>query len=288
MGLSLSLLGGTLLLALIVGFDVIPIFWSWWPAILILLGLEILVYLFLNKSEQPFVKYDMFSILFIGVMGMIGMILFIISSIGVADEISALVSAQEETFDFPSHDIPVPGDVEQIVLDFGTYPVSVEGIDSDQVSIFGTYRLFGPGGIEAQSEDYVTANRKGAVLYVTLKAMPRKIGLVSNHISADLTVTVPDDVKLTVKGDTRFSLQPRQLQSNWVVQNVPMVDVYVDEDSDLQLIPDSTHSVTTDESEHEQVDEGGGTQTEALIIGEGTHRIQFLNADSVNIYHSGE
>ena len=57
MGASLLLLGVFLLLSQIVGWDLTRVMISWWPIILVVLGIEILVYLLLSKSEKPVLKY---------------------------------------------------------------------------------------------------------------------------------------------------------------------------------------------------------------------------------------
>jgi hypothetical protein len=292
MGICLVLLGVTLLLSMMFQFEVVQIFWSWWPAILVLLGLEILVYLYFSKSEHPFVKYDIFSILFIGVLGMIGIFFFLLSSVGVVEEVSTMVSAREETWDIPPFDMSVPADVQKVVLDFGRHPVSVEGIDGAELSVFGTYRVSGSreGELVQNAEDYVTVNRKGDILYVSLKELPRKVGLVSNHISTELTVTVPLDTQLTVKGDTGLSLHPGRLQADWLVQNVAWVDVYLTDESDLRLNPDSVQIVSMGYDQWvEQVSvDRDETNIEPLTLGEGTHRLQVLKAGSVRIYQTAE
>ena len=42
------------------------------PVLLIILGAEVLLYLLFSKKEQSFIKYDIFSIFFIGVLGSVG------------------------------------------------------------------------------------------------------------------------------------------------------------------------------------------------------------------------
>ncbi len=81
MGLSIIALGCFLLFSVIKGTEVLDSLTAWWPVLLIILGVEILLYLLFSKKEQSFIKYDIFSIFFIGVLGSVGIafLLFIIN-----------------------------------------------------------------------------------------------------------------------------------------------------------------------------------------------------------------
>lgn len=63
MGTLLLFLGVLLLLSQLAGWDSSHVLAGWWPVLLIVLGAEILVYLFQSKEEKPLLKYDFLSIL---------------------------------------------------------------------------------------------------------------------------------------------------------------------------------------------------------------------------------
>lgn len=65
MGLLLILMGCLLLFGQINDISSIELIFNWWPAVLIMLGIEILLYVFLSRKEQLIVKYDGFSIFII-------------------------------------------------------------------------------------------------------------------------------------------------------------------------------------------------------------------------------
>ena len=69
MGLTLILLGIFLVLSQLLNWKPAYAMTGWWPIIFIVLGIEILIYLFLAKQENPAVKYDVFSIFFVGFLG---------------------------------------------------------------------------------------------------------------------------------------------------------------------------------------------------------------------------
>ncbi len=74
MGLSIIALGCFLLFSVIKGTQILDSLTAWWPVLLIILGAEILLYLLFSKKEQSFIKYDIFSIFFIGVLEVLALL----------------------------------------------------------------------------------------------------------------------------------------------------------------------------------------------------------------------
>lgn len=68
MGLLLLALGIIMLVSQILKIPVVEHIIKWWPIVLILIGLEILIYIFLSKQDEPKVKFDIFSIIIISIM----------------------------------------------------------------------------------------------------------------------------------------------------------------------------------------------------------------------------
>lgn len=68
MGLLLVALGIIMLVSQILNTSVIEHIFKWWPVVLILIGIEILIYVFLSKQEEPKVKFDVFSIIIISII----------------------------------------------------------------------------------------------------------------------------------------------------------------------------------------------------------------------------
>jgi|LSQX01.2.fsa_nt_gb hypothetical protein len=65
MGIILIALGAVMLVSQLKGVSAFAMILRWWPVILIMLGVEILIYILLSRQEQPKVKFDVFSILIV-------------------------------------------------------------------------------------------------------------------------------------------------------------------------------------------------------------------------------
>jgi len=81
MGIILVALGSIMLYSQIAGVQSLGLILKWWPIILVLLGVEILVYIFLSKQEQPKVKFDIFSIFIISFIMLAGVGVYAITSV---------------------------------------------------------------------------------------------------------------------------------------------------------------------------------------------------------------
>src|SRR5690606_34064638 len=134
------LLGVILSVAQFKNWDVVTIFLSWWPFILIVLGSEILIYLFASKQEGAMIKYDFLSVIFIGLLGTVALSFMLLTVSGLLDEIRYSVSTNEETFDLPSYTETLPSHIEKIVLDTDDQPIRLEGSNGHAIQVFGTYR----------------------------------------------------------------------------------------------------------------------------------------------------
>ena len=68
MGILLIALGIVMLVSQISNVSVIEHIIKWWPVVLIVIGIEILIYIFLSKQDEPKVKFDVFSIIIISIL----------------------------------------------------------------------------------------------------------------------------------------------------------------------------------------------------------------------------
>jgi len=81
MGVLLIALGIIMLVSQILETSLIGHIIKWWPIVLIMLGLEILVYVFLSKQDEPKVKFDVFSIIIVSILLMASVSVYAVTGI---------------------------------------------------------------------------------------------------------------------------------------------------------------------------------------------------------------
>jgi hypothetical protein len=297
MGASLLFLGLILLFSRLLGLELYQVMISWWPIILVVLGIEILVYLLLSKQEKPMLKYDFLSIFFIGILGMVGIGFAVLSSTGIMEKVSDILERQEQTVELPPYSQKMDETIKRIVVKTEHYPITIEGTPSKEVSMFGTYRtvLRENEKLIKQPEDFLSVNQTGDTLYVDVKGLPSQVGPFDFYATVSATLLVPSDVKLEVIGQgNNIRLKPRMLLSDWSVESASEVTVNVDKDQDLTVSATEVQEVTgqdgiwkitekTPKIEGEFAEGPSGVKSATYQSGKGTHQIQILNAYRVSL-----
>jgi amino acid permease len=80
MGLILIALGVLMLVSLVTTIDMFITITTLWPIIMICLGLEILLFLFIKKGDDIKIRYDVLSIFFIGFILTVSVLFFAATS----------------------------------------------------------------------------------------------------------------------------------------------------------------------------------------------------------------
>lgn len=213
MGAALTGMGVLLLLTQFDGSAWLEQGLVWWPTVLILLGLEVLIYLWRSPSEHPILRYDVFSIVFITILGAGCMLLTTASATGIVEEVRGVVGSQEVRV--PAADFTLPADpkVKRIVLQgeysfAGAVMVDAAKEAEHDVQVMGACRYqLGRDEQVPASLQLAEASRSGDTLYVTITA-PSESGLLfaDNNPTCQVTVVLPADKQVEVAGNAYASL----------------------------------------------------------------------------------
>ncbi|MGX6444616.1 LiaF transmembrane domain-containing protein [Neobacillus sp. K501] len=294
MGASLLLLGIILFLSRFLGMELVQVMTAWWPVLLIVLGIEILLYLFLSRQEKPMIKYDFLSIFFVGVLGMVGIAFAVLSSTGLMGKVEEAIAREERSFELPAYAYKMDDSIKRVVVRTTGYPMTIETTEEKEVSMFGTYRTETTKSKEKlvkSAEDYVSANRKGDTLFLNVKTLPNESGLFSTYQEMAATILIPADVKLEVIGNgNSLTLNPRSLVNNWSINGVSSIDVELNETSDLKIAANGVDDVSGEDGAWQVTEKGNqnggieGVERNAVYqSGEGKYQINISNANYVSL-----
>jgi hypothetical protein len=299
MGLSLLLLGIFLLLSQLFDMNMTNVMLSWWPIILIVLGLEILAFLFFSRTEKPLLKYDFLSIIFVGIIGTVGIGFAVLNSVGFLDLLDEALDREQRTYDLPPFSKQVDGDVKRIVLNAPSYPITVEGSPEQDVSVFGTYDASAAKGKRLVSEvnDYISMHQEGDTLFLTVKGLPARLGgPFSSSTNMDATVLIPENIDLEISGKSNsITMKPRTLASDWKIDNGSDVNLVLEENSDVEVSAIGVQELHADAGKWvvnevsnkneatENTQEYSPQRNGNFKTGKGTHKINILNAYQVRL-----
>ncbi|MFS0779812.1 hypothetical protein ABC255_27975 [Neobacillus sp. 3P2-tot-E-2] len=291
MGASLVFLGLFLFLSRFLGFDLVHVMSAWWPILLIVLGVEILLYLFFSRQEKPILKYDFVSILFVGLLGMVGILFATLSATGIMGKVEEVVAREEMSFELPDFSHQVDDSIKRVVLKTVGYQTTIEATDEKEVSMFGTYRTqtTKKKKLLTSADEYVYANRKGDTLFINVKTLPNELGPFYSHQEVSSTILIPKGVKLEVIGNgNEITLNPRDLENDWSINGASSLNIKVVENSNLNIAALGVSEVNGKDGAWkitEKVDPNvEGVERDAVYqSGEGTYHINITNIPYVSL-----
>ncbi|MCM3727144.1 hypothetical protein M3226_15805 [Neobacillus cucumis] len=291
MGASLIFLGLFLFFSKFLGLKLAEVLMAWWPVLLVVLGVEILVYLFLSRQEQPILKYDFLSIFFVGLIGTTGIIFAVLSSAGVMGKVEEVMAKEVRSYDLPAFSYKTDDSIKRVVVRSVGYDMTVEATEDKEVSMFGTYRVetAKKTALLKNADDIVTANQKGDTLYLNFKMLPDEMGPFNSQGIVAATILVPNDVKLEVVGNNdSLSLKPRTLVNDWNIESSSAVTVDVMKNSNMTVKTVGVDQLSgkewkiTEEPKGEELD-AAGPKNAVYQSGDGKYLIHISNAYEVKL-----
>lgn len=243
MGFTLILFGVVLIIGQVQGgYLALDVTLKWWPAALVLLGLEIVVAGYASGDKAPVIRYDWFGILVTIIFVSVSLVAYAVNVSGILPALNRRMAAAEYPVDFAEERIRLDESITKVVL-------SVEGQDVELRSAPGSeVVLFGHGRVSASEPDEAMelASRAGAAvshvgdtIFIHLKPMPPAGGGMSYVRYAESekwTVLVPPTADLEFSGlGNRTGVILRGLAAEWVVKGDGLLDVNLGPDENARV-----------------------------------------------------
>jgi hypothetical protein len=292
MGASLVFLGLFLFFSKFLGLDLVQVMTAWWPLLLVVLGIEILLYLFLSRQEKPVLKYDFLSIFFVGLIGTAGIAFAILSTTGIMGKVEEVMAREERSFELPAFSYQMDDSIKRVVVRTVGHQMTVESTEEKEVSLFGTYRVqtAKKEKLLQSADDVISANQKGDTLYLNMKSLPNEMSPFNGAGEVAATLLVPNHVKLEVIGsDNALTLKPRSLANDWSIESVASIVVDVAAASNLKVAAVGAQEVrgkdgdwkVSREKDFNGID--NGRKSAVFQSGEGKYHINIANAFDVSL-----
>jgi hypothetical protein len=293
MGASLVFLGLFLFFSKFLGLNLVQVMTSWWPVLLVVLGIEILLYLFLSRQEKPVLKYDFLSIFFVGLLGTAGILFAILNTTGIMGKVEEVMAREELSFELPAFSYKTDDSIKRVVVRTVGYDMSIEATEEKEVSMFGTYRVQTAKKTKLlkSADDIIAAKQKGDTLYLNVKTLPNEIGPFDSQGIVAATILVPKDVKLEVIGnDNSLTLKPRMLANDWNIESTSSVVINVAANSNLKVTAVGAKEVRGKDGDWKVSEKPNSEDPDHSLpknaiyqSGEGKYHINIANAFSVSL-----
>lgn len=207
MGVALILFGSVLFVSQLRGAEAFETLIDWWPVIFVLLGLELLIYIGLSRMSQPVVKYDIFSILFVGFLCFVCLGAAVFTSTGLMQEVRFAISSVERAEPLPELEQQMPAGVKRVLVqNHNGFEIQVDKSTDPALHVFGTvhYTFYeGDDGLRLP-ESIVSVKTIGDTMYVTVNRPPHRNGIRNDYPLMDVTVVLPENVQAEITGNHRL------------------------------------------------------------------------------------
>ncbi len=282
MGALLIFLGILLVLSQQLGMKASTIFLAWWPIILIVLGIEILIYIYFVKKENSFIKYDFLSIIFVSFIGMIAIAMTILMSTGLFDKVHAWTILERTVGDLPEYDITLDENIDRIVISAGNQPLSIEDTASNGIHIFGIYhaQTINDHRVVESANDYVSVTEKGNSLYMTFKDVYSLSEPFQEEVQVAPTILIPSHVAVEINGSHYpIQLNAKNIQNDWLVKNAYQMNLYVHQNQNLTVQAKNVSNINNADI----VDEENVTENQSFKFGDGKHQLSIVATENLTI-----
>lgn len=196
MGITLMLIGTALAVSIWQDAEAYEMLLWVAPIVFILLGAELLIHLKLSGSQHTIVKYDWISVFFVGVIGTASLVLALLMSSGLFDELnrglhmtqrSAFVDTVKET---------VPEHISKIMVS-SLGNVEIKTAPEREVQLFGQIRYWSAEPLAKLNESMMRTNTAGDTMYIMIGTVERRDGgFVTDTVHPQLTLIVPEGIEI--------------------------------------------------------------------------------------------
>lgn len=260
---------------------------KFWPAILFLLGGEILWFSYRYKDEDMLIKYDVLSVFIVLIIVFVNIGIYGLIETGVMNKINHMVSSQTFNYKIPYNEIEVKGNINKIVINSPDYSnLTIRTEESKKITGTGSLNIATANEKEAKellNNEYILTKESDNILYISFANTSSYNNGVYSVQAYDFSLIIPEDKEVEVNGGNDLQLIMDKVKADWVIDNVNHSQIRVSNEIDAKLKANVSNkeglqgNVKWDITEVEDGAEG------ELVYGEGKNSINILNSNEVAV-----
>lgn len=288
LGILMIVLGVVMLAAQFKQVTILDMLLTWWPLILVLIGVEILVQVYTAREEQPKIKYDAFSMLIIFIMVFFSIGMYALTSTGVIERITWIVESSIVRADIPSQRISVDEGLKRIVISAPRGRLDVKKSSTSEVVVFGEAVVNAANNEEAialAEQNMAITRREGDTLFVQLLSTTWsgdfKPGI--REIRHFLLLPTGIEVEINSPGYFNLDIDGEAFGRNWLIKGRGSVNITAARSSDLAIDAQVRGMGNFGGNANWEIEEkpnlhidGGPAYEGHLKWGEGTNRVNII------------
>lgn len=299
MGILLIILGITLFISLIKDFSAINYLISAWPIILIILGAEILLYIYFSKDDQPKVKYDFLSMLFVIIIGTIAIGSYSLTTIGILPRVQEMISSKYFLISIPEQSISLEENIEKIIVNMPNNriftDVRIKKTNESEVVIIGNANVFEKSFDTASgflNSENIKHHQIGNTILVEFDELVKKEEFSTGISQLEYMIFLPEhvDLEFISVNYVNLTIDGAAINDNFIINTEGKVTINFFEDSNvtLEAIVPSAHYLSgninwdietnnTDDSNHDSSTLG------KFQLSSGSNNLKIISKSTVEV-----
>ncbi|WP_077369667.1 hypothetical protein [Anaerosalibacter sp. Marseille-P3206] len=290
MAIVLIAVGIIMLVSQINDVSAVKLSMKFWPAVLFLLGGEILWYSYKYNDEDIKIKYDVFSVFIVLLIVGINLCFYGLMETGLMSRITSKVSSQTYTYKLPYKEVELGNEIEKIVVNSpsGTnLTIRTEG--SNKIVSSGSINVTADREEKAKeflNNEYIITNVSDNIMYISFMDRSNYDDSIYYAHPYDYELILPENKKVEINGGDNLKLITSSIKSDWVIDNVNRIRLRMGKDLNVKVktLVDSREmlrgnakwNITEEKSGEEIVNVTG-----ELMYGDGKSNINILNSGEI-------
>lgn len=262
---------------------------KFWPAILFLLGGEILWYSYRYKDEDINIKYDVFSIFIVLIIVGINLAIYGFIETGVMERFNTMVASQTFSYQIPYSEVAVDDNIKKIVISSPNYSnLSIRTEEGSKIASTGSLDITTDSEEKAKellNDEYIINKKLGDTLYISFADRATHSNRAYNVHAHDFSLIIPENKKVEINGGSNLQLIVDSIKTDWIIDNTGRTKIRLGKDIDAKI------SAFVNDQEMlrgnvkwnilENSDEEFSNAKGELVYGEGNNKISILNSDEI-------
>ncbi|MBE6081588.1 hypothetical protein EQM13_03875 [Acidilutibacter cellobiosedens] len=261
---------------------------KFWPAILFLLGGEILWYSYKGNKEDGNVKYDVFSILMIFVIVIVNLGIYGFIESGAMSKVNRMILNENYSFDISKDGVNVKDEIRKIVIS-GPGPYYNLNIRTDEGN-----KLFFSGSLNVRADsekkaeeiskrDYIFTRESNNVLYISFVNNRYHNNETLSVEPVDLTLIIPEDREVEIRGGNSYEIVLGNIKKDWTIDKGESVKILLGKDSNVKINAYASDKTNLNGNAQWNITGENPKVKGELIRGQGNSNIYILNCNDISV-----
>ena len=290
MAIVLIAVGIIMLIAQVNDVSAVKLSMKFWPAVLFLLGGEILWYSYKYSDEEVKIKYDVFSVFIVLLIVGMNLGIYGLMETGLMTNVTSRLSSQSFNYQLPFKEVEVGNEIEKIVINSpNSTNLTLRSDGSNKIVSSGSINVTSDSEEKAKeflNDEYIVTNVSGNIMYISFMDRPNYNDGIYSAYPYDYEFTLPEDKKVEINGGDNLKLIANSIKSDWIIDNVGRIKMRAGKDlnAKIKTLVDSREILQGNAKWNITEDNNGEEISKVkaeLIYGDGESSINILNPGEV-------